>query len=57
MSGKKRLLKAIKNNRVIAYPSKKVKKVATDQYGNVVLDNNGRAIEEEVQLYKIRKMY
>ena len=57
MSGKKRLLKAIKNNRVIAYPSKKVKKTATDQYGTVVLDNNGKAIEEEVQLYKIRKMY
>ena len=57
MRGKKRLLKAIKNNRVIAYPSKKVKKTATDQYGNVVLDNNGKAIEEEVQLYKIRKMY
>ena len=56
MSGQKQLLKAVKHNRVIAYPSKKVKRVATDEYGNTILDKDGKAVEEEVQLYRIRKM-
>lgn len=56
MSGQKRLLKAIKNNRVVAIPSKKIKRVATDNNGNTILDKDGKAVEEEVQLYRIRKM-
>lgn len=56
MSGKKGLLKAIKDKRVVAYPSKKIKRVATDNCGNAILDKDGNAVEEEVQLYRIRKM-
>lgn len=56
MSGKKQLLKAVKNNRVVAIPSKKVKRVATNENGNAVLDKDGKAVEEEVQLYNIYKM-
>lgn len=56
MSGKKQLLKAVKNNRVVAIPSKKVKRVATNENGNVVLDKDGKAVEEEVQLYNIYRM-
>lgn len=56
MSGKKQLLKAVKNNRVVAIPSKKVKRVATNENGNAVLDKDGKEVEEEVQLYNIYKM-
>ena len=56
MSGQERVLKAIKNNRVVAIPSKKIKRVATDNNGNTILDKDGKAVEEEVQLYRIRKM-
>lgn len=56
MSGQKRLNKLVKNNRVVAYPSKKIKRVATDQNGNSVLDKDGKAVEEEVQLYRIKKI-
>lgn len=56
MSGQKRLNKLVKNNRVVAYPSKKIKRVATDQNGNSILDKDGNAVEEEVQLYRIKKI-
>lgn len=45
MSGKKRLQKSVAANRVVAIPSKKVKKFATD---------NG---SQEIQLYNIHRMY
>lgn len=56
MSGQKRLLKAVKNNRMVAIPSRKIKRVATDSNGNSIFDKDGKAVEEEVQLYRIRKM-
>jgi len=56
MSGKKKLLRATRNNRVVAIPSKKIKRVAKDVNGNVVRDKDGKAVVEEVQLYRIHKM-
>jgi hypothetical protein len=56
MSGQKRLNRAIRNNRVVALPSKKVERVVTDDNGNTILDKNGEAVYEQVQLYKIKKM-
>jgi len=56
MSAQKRLNKATRNNRVVAIPSKRIKRTATDTNGNVVLDKDGKAVEEEVQLYNIYKM-
>ena len=56
MSGQKRLAKAIKNNRVVAIPSKKIKRLATDVNGNAILDKDGKAVEEEIQLHNIYKM-
>lgn len=56
MSAQKRLNKATRNNRVVAIPSKRIKRTATDTNGNVVLDKDGKAAEEEVQLYNIYKM-
>jgi hypothetical protein len=56
MSGQKRFEKAIRNNRVVAIPSKKIKRVAEDVNGNVVRDKDGKAVVEEVQLYRIHKM-
>lgn len=57
MSGQKRLMKAIKNNRVVAMPSKKVERPILDREGNPILDKDGIAQTETVQLYKIKKMH
>ena len=51
-----RLMNAINDKRVIAIPSKKVKRTALDEYGNVVLDKDGKAVTKEVTLYRIHKM-
>lgn len=56
MSGQKRLMKAIKNNRVVALPSKKVERPILDREGNQVLDKDGVVQTETIQLYKIKKM-
>lgn len=56
MSGQKKLNKAIRTNRVVAFPSRKVERFVKDSNGNVVLDKNGNAVTEEVQLYKIKPM-
>jgi hypothetical protein len=56
MSGQKKLLKAVKNNRVIALPSKKVERPILDREGNQVLDKDGVVQTETIQLYKIKKM-
>jgi hypothetical protein len=56
MSGQKRLRNAMASKRVIAQPSRKVKRFVTDEHGNVQLDSNGKAIEKEVQLYNIYKL-
>lgn len=57
MSGQKRLNKAVKNNRVVAMPSKKRKDYAYDENGQVVRDpKTNEPIVKEVQLYKIKKM-
>lgn len=57
MSGSKRLMKAIKNNRVVAMPSKKVERPILDREGNPILDKDGVVQTESVQLYKIKKMH
>ena len=49
-------MNAIKDKRVIAIPSKKVKRTALDEYGNVVLDKDGKAVTKDVTLYRIHKM-
>lgn len=56
MSGKNKLERAIRNNRVVALPSKKVERKAVDANGQPVLDKNGDVVTETVQLYKIKKM-
>lgn len=57
MSGQKRLAKAVKNNRVVAMPSKKRKDYAYDENGQVVRDpKTNEPIVKEVQLYKIKKL-
>lgn len=56
MSGQKKLNRATRTNRVVAFPSRKVERVVKDSNGNVVLDKNGNAVTEEVQLYKIKPM-
>ena len=57
MSGQKKLLKAVKNNRVVAMPSKKVERPILNREGNKVLDKDGNVQTETVQLYKIKKMH
>lgn len=56
MSGQKRLNKAIRNNRVVAMPSKKVERPILDREGNQILDKDGVVQTETIQLYKIKKM-
>ena len=57
MSGQKRLNKAIKNNRVVAIPSKKRKDYATDENGQIMVDPKTKEpIVKETQLYKIKKL-
>ena len=56
MSGQKKLLKAVKNNRVVALPSKKVERPILDREGSQVLDKDGVVQTETIQLYKIKKM-
>ena len=57
MSGQKRLNKAIKNNRVVAIPSKKRKDYVTDENGQIMRDpKTNEPLMKETQLYKIKKM-
>ena len=56
MSGQKRLNKAIRINRVVALPSKKIERPILDREGNQMLDKDGVVQTETVQLYKIKKM-
>ena len=56
MSGQKRLDRVTKHRRVVAFPTKKMKRVAEDVNGNAILDKNGEAVIEEVQLYRIKKL-
>lgn len=57
MSGQKRLNKAIRNNRVVALPSKKIERPILDREGNQILDKDGVVQTETVQLYKIKKLH
>jgi len=56
MSGQKRLEKAIRNNRVVAIPSRKKEVVKTDENGQILKDKNGEVVVEKTQLYNIHKM-
>jgi hypothetical protein len=56
MSGQKRLNRVAKHNRVVAFPTRKVEREVTDNMGQPILDKNGNAMTEEIQLYKIKPM-
>jgi len=56
MSGQKRFEKAIRNNRVVAIPSRKKEIVKTDENGQPLKDKNGEVVVENTQLYNIYKM-
>lgn len=57
MSGQKRLNKAVKNNRVVAMPSKKRKDYVLDENGQQVYDpKTHEPLVKETQLYKIKKL-
>jgi hypothetical protein len=56
-SAQKRLNKAIKNNRVVAIPSKKRKDYMVDENGQQMYDpKTNEPMVKETQLYKIKKM-
>lgn len=56
-SAQKRLNKAIKNNRVVAIPSKKRKDYMLDENGQEMYDpKTHEPLVKETQLYKIKKM-
>ena len=56
MSGQKKLERATRNIKVLALPSKKVKREVLDANGNTLVDKKGNVVEDSVQLYKIRKI-
>jgi len=56
MSGQKRLEKAIRNNRVVAIPSRKKEVIKTDENGQQLKDKNGELVVEKTQLYNVYKM-
>jgi hypothetical protein len=57
MSGQKRLNRAIKNNRVVAMPSKKRKDYVVDEVGQQMYDpKTHEPLTKETQLYKIKKL-
>ena len=56
-SAQKRLNKAVKNNRVVAIPSKKRKDYMLDENGQQMYDpKTHEPMLKETQLYKIKKM-
>ena len=57
MSGQKRLNRAVRNNRVVAMPSKKIERPILDREGNQILDKDGVVQTESVQLYKIKRLH
>lgn len=56
MSGQKKLNRATRTNRVVAFPTRKVEREVTDSFGQPILDKNGEIVTESVQLYKIKPM-
>lgn len=56
MSGKQKLARATRNNRLIAFPSKKVERPVCDGNGVVKRDRDGKAMTETIQLYRIRPL-
>ena len=56
MSGQKRLERAVRNNRVVAMPTRKKEVVKTDENGQPLKDKNGEVVVEKTQLYNIHKM-
>jgi hypothetical protein len=56
MSGQKKLDRVTRHNRVVAMPSKKVERVMTDENGHPILNKDGVAQTETVQLYKIKEL-
>lgn len=56
MSGQKKLNRAIRTKKVVAIPSKEIKRVVTDKNGHIVVDKDNNAQMETVQLYRIKPM-
>ena len=56
MSGQKKFVKALRNNRVVAIPGRKKEVVKTDENGQPLKDKNGEVVVEKIQLYNIHKM-
>lgn len=56
MSGQKSLNRATRNIRVMALPSKKVKREVIGADGQTMVDKKGNVVEETIQLYKIKPM-
>lgn len=56
MSGQQKLNSLTRHNRVVAFPSRKKERVMRDANGEAVLDKNGNAVTEEVQLYRIKPL-
>lgn len=56
MSGQKKLDRVTRHNRVVAMQSKKVERVMTDENGHPILNKDGVAQTETVQLYKIKEL-
>ena len=56
MSGQQKLNRATRNIRVIALPSKKVKRDVLNQNGEPVIDKGGNRVEETIQLYRVKPL-
>lgn len=56
MSGKKKLERATRNIKVIAFPTRKVERAVTDGNGQPIKDKNGAEVVETTQLYRIKPM-
>lgn len=57
MSGQKKLERAVRNIRVAAIPSKKVKREVLDNNGKPMVDRKGTVVEDTVQLYRIKPIH
>lgn len=57
MSGQKKLERAVRNIRVAAIPSKKVKREVLDNNGKPMVDRKGSVVEDTIQLYRIKPIH
>lgn len=57
MSGKKKLERFCRTNRVVAMPSRKKESIIKDGNGDTMRDKSGEVLTDKTQLYNIYKMY